>query len=122
MEEKKIPTFNVKQRTERKSDTEISDTIETSLIGYFDGLRKLRRSYATKLFYLLSAEVAVMGVILIFSGMGVLAFDEWLVALFAETVLVQTAVTIRIVVKNLFPENKLESEILNFFSKKNDLS
>ncbi|MBD3244478.1 MAG: hypothetical protein GF335_00605 [Candidatus Moranbacteria bacterium] len=112
--------FKFKKKSERRSDFEKSDSIETSLISYFDGLRKLRRSYATKLFWLLSGEILAMSLVLIFSGLGWLKFEEWVVALFAETVLVQTAVTIRIVVKNLFPENKLENEILNFFSKKNE--
>lgn len=67
--------------------------------------RGLRKTIAIRLIWMLSAELMFLGLMIIFQGFTIWGFhlQEWVFSIFTTSVLAQTFLLVRVVVKNLFP-------------------
>lgn len=93
------------------SDTEVARAkdedpflIKNQLEKYTNHLIELRKNYANRLFFLLAAEVAMVFAGMFLYGIGVFSFDPAVITIFANAVIIQTFFSVRVIVRNLYPE------------------
>lgn len=80
-----------------KEDAEIDD---------LDSWVELRGKFAEKIYWLLTAEIIFIMLVVLLAGFELITLNEWVLGAFISGVLAHTFSLVHVIVKNLFDKNK----------------